>query len=625
MANYNLSLPAETIDELLIWLDDNQGTIIKQTDLLTSTGQSTTATMTQKAITDALGTKADASDVYTKTETDTLLAAKQDKDTDAVAGNVAVMDAGGNSVDGGVPLADLATKAEVAVVAGEAGLAEAVIDTDNAGTEQEFTFRKSGGDGGAYYRKIKGKTLAWNQLAVRANSSAEVYGITRTANGNALHYSGTSTNSTNFTGTGQMNFKASHKYYYAGIGIPATCGISAIVGSSTVGVNSDIYQPSQDEQRAFGVYIPSGVSIDNDVLFVCRDLTQMFGAGNEPSSVEEFEALYPLSYDVYNPGTLISNDAEAVETTGFNQWGGELENGYWDVADGTAGAGAQWKRSKEPIPVFPSTDYYWKVLNVGATGGYLLYYDANMNYLGYSNAEAIQFNAVHTTPANCRFMHFYLRATYTESDICINISNAAINGQYFPYWKRDLQLNITTRKDTDGNVPFADGMKGAGTAADWADKVGGEKRMGRVDLGSATWTARGGGVFSTTIPGLSYNGVCAKYAILYSGTPSSAGDKTLSMVSYYAAGGIYIKDSAFDGYTGAQVAEALSGVMLDYELAAPVPFTWAEPLNLGVKVDENGTERAVAPEGATNPSAPFVADTTYTMSVARMVEILKNL
>ena len=86
---------------------------------------------------------------------------------------------------------------------------------------------------------------------------------------------------------------------------------------------------------------------------------------------------------------------------------------------------------------------------------------------------------------------------------------------------------------------------------------------------------------------------------------------------------LFIKDSAYTD--DATFKAAMNGVMLDFELATPVPFTWAEPLNLGVKVDENGTERAVAPEGATAPSAPFVADTTYTMSVARMVKILKNL
>ena len=48
------------------------------------------------------------------------------------------------------------------------------------------------------------------------------------------------------------------------------------------------------------------------------DLTLMFGAGNEPSTVEEFEALFPEAYYPYNAGELISNDAEAVESVGFN-------------------------------------------------------------------------------------------------------------------------------------------------------------------------------------------------------------------------------------------------------------------------------------------------------------------
>ena len=44
------------------------------------------------------------------------------------------------------------------------------------------------------------------------------------------------------------------------------------------------------------------------------DLTEMFGAGNEPSTVEEFRALFPLDYYAYNAGerTCVSavNDAD---------------------------------------------------------------------------------------------------------------------------------------------------------------------------------------------------------------------------------------------------------------------------------------------------------------------------
>lgn len=457
--------------------------------------------ITSGAVKTALDLKADKSTTYTKTETDNLLggkvdkvagkglssndytdaekaklgalptaaelsadlAAKQDKDTGDTAGHVAVMDGSGNSVDGGVALTDLATKAEVeaveqevAQIAGEAGLAEAVIDTDGVGKEQEFTFRKSGGDGGAYYRKIKGKTIV----------------------------------------------------------------------------------------------------VD---------------------------------------GQLASNDAEAVETTGRNQY---------NPATGKA-------------QVIGGQTYY-----IGGTYTSLSQDGAVITPAGDGTFTPASTGEVDVVGGNA-------------TDTIINISDAD-NGLWQPYWKRTLQLGITTRKDTDGNVPFADGMKGAGTAADWADKIGGEKRMKRVDLGSLEWEERTGPnsnrYFAAMIPDIKRTGNDN------SGTIMNAIDAVLPVkegyIVYYGETGIgyqnsvnrvYAGGAAYASMTAAQFKTAMDGVMLDYELATPVPFTWAEPLNLGVKVDENGTERAIAPEGATAPSAPFVADTTYTMSVARMVEILKNL
>lgn len=398
-------------------------------------------------------------------------------------------------------LAPLATKEEVeaveqevAQIAGEAGLAEAVIDTDGAGTEQEFTFRKSGGDGGAYYRKIKGKTIV------------------------------------------------------------------------------------VDDQ-------------------------------------------------------LASNDAAAVETTGVNQWDEEWVNGYWDNSG--FHADARFICSKNKIKVIPGETYFFRGPNIafGVIG-----YDAEGDYVQYIGA-AIS-NSQFIIPAGISYITFNptnveALTTYNH-DICINLSNPAINGQYFPYWKRTLQLGLTTKKDTDGNVPFADGMKGAGMASDWADKVGGEKRMGRVDLGGLNYTNESGsfgaGAFSAYLPSNAHGGnsnTNEKSNIIASGYANVAmndiANQDKSVALWGTSINLIVKNSAFAGYAGEQVAAALSGVMLDYELATPVPFTWAEPLNLGVKVDENGTERAVAPEGATAPSAPFVADTTYTMSVARMVEKLRNL
>ena len=49
------------------------------------------------------------------------------------------------------------------------------------------------------------------------------------------------------------------------------------------------------------------------------DLTQMFGAGNEPATVEEFKAMFPLDYYEYNAGELLSFHGTGLKTNGLNQ------------------------------------------------------------------------------------------------------------------------------------------------------------------------------------------------------------------------------------------------------------------------------------------------------------------
>ena len=48
------------------------------------------------------------------------------------------------------------------------------------------------------------------------------------------------------------------------------------------------------------------------------DLTKMFGSGNEPSTVEEFEAMFPEDYYEHNPGELLSASVSEVVEQGKN-------------------------------------------------------------------------------------------------------------------------------------------------------------------------------------------------------------------------------------------------------------------------------------------------------------------
>lgn len=358
----------------------------------------------------------------------------------------------------------------------------------------------------------------------------------------------------------------------------------------------------------------------------------MFGPGNEPATLADFVALYAIKDYAPKPGTLKSNDADAVETTGANQWDEEWESGYYSSTTGEKMPNTETIRSKNKIPVFPSTQYYFNTGNNGAID--IFCFGADGEFISTQGV----LNQIFTTPPQCYYIAFNTRriseiTTYNH-DICVNLSNAAINGQYFPYWKRTLQLGITTREDTDGNVPFADGMKGDGwTHADECDKNGGRILIRKVVLnGTESWSyAAGSFMYSLPVSPLLTNtqgrgyGLSNKFGI---SAPSASypdigtWDVTDARVGFHRSLVPALAESTnpqdWKDWLAAQYANGTPLEMV-YAIATPVPFTWAEPLNLGVKVDENGTEKAVAPEGATAPSAPFVADTTYTMSVARMV------
>ena len=435
-------------------------------------------------------------------------------------------------------LAPLATKEdveaveqEVAQIAGEAGLAEAVIDTDGAGTEQEFTFRKSGGDGGAYYRKIKGKTLAWNQLGRALNTSGTYAGITLVADADgSFSVSGTAQETQHFDfydSRNDGNIIGDHKYYIS-------CGLSGGSNETYCIYDRGYFAYISDGRGviltgAGNIFVPAfkvyaGVSVDFKVYPQFIDLTLLYGTEIDGLTDEQILAKYEADFGTgYHPFAqkLISNDAEAVETTGRNQY---------NPATGKA-------------QVIGGQTYY-----IGGTYTSLSQDGAVITPAGDGTFTPASTGEVDVVGGNA-------------TDTIINISDAD-NGLWQPFWKRTLQLGITTRKDTDGNVPFPNGLQSCPVAQDEATKEGGTIRVG---------------------------------------------------TRAYQAG----DESDADVIT--------DGTNTNYALATPVPFTWAEPLNLGVKVDENGTERAVAPEGATAPSAPFVADTTYTMSVARMVEKLRNL
>lgn len=576
---------------------------------------------------------------YDDTQVRQLIGQKQDiiQDLDTIRSGASAGSTAYQKPQGGIPSTDMSQDVQTSLGKADTALQEhqsldayakndgyyegmGVGTADNLTGQTERTddamYRKTGGSeevasGTATIANIKGQTVAWNQIAYGLNEASEVYGITRELRGNALHYSGTSTRTTNFTGVTLAKAPINtHKYYLSAKGIPNTCGISV---RGVAGVDSYVGAFSS---MNFGVYIPEGVTIDADVYFACIDLTLIYGAGNEPSTPEQFEADYfkwfgkPLTYEEYDAGSLCSVQLDAIKTTGFNQWDEKWELGTYNASTGEKQNATNNVRCVNYIPCLHSTQYFVNFNDV-----YICFYDGFYNYLG--NRLKVT-NKNFTTPSNARYFRFVLGTQYGNTyrhDICINISDTSRNGEYEPYEEHSVSLPVTTitgklNGEGESVVVFPDGMKSAGTAYDEIYTVGDKtyaiKRVGSVDLGTLNWIisatsemeyrmasyAAGYNIKGTGNVSGAPNLICAKYqTIAPIETESSIGISYYDYNRYIFVGqNNYTDTSAFK--------TTMSGVMLYYELATPLVYELDTfDLPKPYQVDGNGTEEQIQKSG----------------------------
>lgn len=551
-------------------------------------------------------------------------------------------------------------KADVSSLLTRAGIAEGIADTISAGTPQEFLQRQSGGDGVNCIKRIKGNTIAWNQLVKGlrvALGSATIVGRKIIITGNATVDEQSIVN--------VVGHKYCVRFTYNSSLVASSAKIrDYLTGSSTKDtiISSDSHKVSYISTPAYQKTDTINIVVDGyssgtlEGYLICTDLTLLYGskiAGlTDAEILEKFEKDYPLS-DYAPASVLKSNDAAALLTDGRNQWDASkrVYGKYIDYLTGNEISNAAYSHTGY-IRVLPNTQYYLKQgIDVTEYGAY---YDADKNFIsGLTN-----FKGLFTTPAQAAYVRITLQAADSSDNICINLSDASFNGTYEPYWQRVLALRLSELTgipeggtEADRVTMFPNGPGGAGSAFDSIFVENGVTKargtMARVDLGTLTWQKVTGETFSrfysdglaSTIKSPSTsdvlgNIICDKYTReIFSAIYTGVVDKACGITGADspAVGNVNVIDSSLYASTATEFKTAVSGVILEYALATPIVYTdlqYADgtPFTMPatILVDDHGTERIQAPEGATTPSAPFCCDSNYSISIANLVKKLSN-
>lgn len=470
-------------------------------------------------------------------------------------------------------------------------------------------FRTSGGSediatGTARLESIKGNAIAWNQYRNVTNGYSNISnGITITYQNGIYTVSGTQT-SANTNTRPLLNiddnsyFIEGHKY---ALMLTDVRGLNQNVyirdnfgGNTPITTSSYIFTHTQSRAR-FALYFwdnASEVHTAEDIQFCANyfDLTLIYGIGNEPSTVAQFEADYQrwfgraLGYEPYDAGSLKPVLMTGYKTVGFNLL--DPETGKAHLV-GTYG-------------------------NTNVEQG-LYCYEISGNYTSITDEEG---NTI-TPNANGYFMvdtPQEITVAGADEETCIHLTwSGWRNGETELHWNEVKQMPITTltgKLNGEGSsvVVFPDGMKSAGDVFDEIKVENGVvkavKRIDSVDLGSFTWSRKDNtetnSSYTCKIPQMRDVGTNNFLTAGYVNRGRGNYDSTICGMStgWYSGGNgrnVYISNDIYHvGLSASAFKTAMSGVMLYYELNTPEEYILDNfELPIRFKVDDFGTEEQV--------------------------------
>lgn len=507
-------------------------------------------------------------------------------------------------------------KAEVAENIEEQGFAKDLTGVIEA-TPEEFTYRPSAGnksirDESAVIKRIKGNTVVFAQLSDHRSDLLREGDWSITPEVTTNTWGGFSK---------PVQVIAGHKYLFyinKKDGRSITDTYMLLKDTHRVEFNTPLFITA--EETASWRWTARYTTTTNGLRFQTQafDLTRLFGAGNEPTTIEEFKSRFPDSYYPYSEPEVRNVITNQITTIGFNQWDEQWELGALATDTGGLVGHQERGRSVNFFDVIPNATYYCatiapKTTNSSGTVGAMLvwWYDSNQNFIKYEDIT----NRTRVAPSNARYAKICsyggdVNAIF-GTGVNINLSHSGVrNGDYEPY-KRNIRLLPEIYKY------FPDGMNGNANVWDEINTEKAIKRWEVVDLGTLTWSRQDtntSGEYRWQASGISTpptattatipNIVCAKYT---TGSNDNSWARK-DCVSVSASGNIRIFDSNYKETSSKEAFVAsLQGVLLYYELAEPIETPITEAIQLDYVVDDFGTEKALPLTG----SAPFRADIVY--------------
>lgn len=482
--------------------------------------------------------------------------------------------------------------------------------------------------------EVAGNSIAYNQNSKISRTPATIGGLTFATNDDgSLSISGTSTGEENIS-IGDFAEVSGHKFLAKTNFITGkpTASSGYWIKWKSVGYGKDygdgIIFTADGTGNAKVVFTADSANtvVNSKLLIQVFDLTLM--GLDSVSTVEEARSellkrgVNIDEYNEYSAGEIRNTKVTGVVTRPYNLFDEESANavhGYINSANGVLSlAGSDNNYAEEEyINVVGGMSYSFSTkysaaeinnLGIGC-------YDKDKNFITRISLYSQNAYNSFTLPANCCYIRFsfalYSDKTVelTNNQICFHLST--LRTGYAPY-KEPKAISFASTE-----------LLGAGDAHDTIEVVEGNvagiqrynlvhvKRVGTVDLGTLSWNydsinsrfisskpLSGSKIVSSSANKPQFT--CAKYVSI------DLNHFADMAISQYTNGNIYIKDTTYTDATAFKTA--MSGVILNYELATPTRTTIAENLTfeeVSAAIEQGGSIETVYETLAPNCTTGF--------------------